>query len=75
MIAAAVQFAAIAGFPRVIGAIDGTHIAIKSPPANREAVYVNRKGFHSINVQVGRLCNRLIVKFLNKKGWIKCKRK
>ena len=39
------------GFPACIGAIDGTHIEIKLPPAN-EDTYVGRKGFHSINVQV-----------------------
>ena len=39
------------GFPACIGAIDGTHIQIKPPPANEDA-YVGRKGFHSINVQV-----------------------
>ncbi|KAL6467905.1 hypothetical protein MHYP_G00235820 [Metynnis hypsauchen] len=44
------QFAAIAGFPDVIGAIDCTHIAIKAP--SEEFAYVNRKHFHSINVQI-----------------------
>jgi len=43
-------FHSIANFPNVIGAIDGTHIAIKAPSANEEA-YVNRKGVHTINVQ------------------------
>jgi DDE superfamily endonuclease len=38
------------GLPNVLGCIDGTHIAIKSPSQNEDA-YVNRKGFHSINVQ------------------------
>jgi len=44
------SFHAIAGFPNVIGAIDCTHIAIKSPTANEEA-YVNRKGVHTLNIQ------------------------
>ena len=35
-------FSAIAGFPNVIGAIDCTHIPVKSP-ANNEEAYVNRK--------------------------------
>ncbi|XP_052799501.1 putative nuclease HARBI1 [Mya arenaria] len=41
----------IARFPKVIEAIDGTHIDIASPNQNEE-IYVNRKGKHSINVQV-----------------------
>jgi len=39
------------GFPKVIGAIDGTHIKITAPKVNPES-YVNRKGFHSIQLQV-----------------------
>lgn len=38
------------GFPGVIGCIDGTHVRIQAPLED-EAVFVNRKGFHSINVQ------------------------
>ncbi|KAF1376263.1 hypothetical protein PFLUV_G00209030 [Perca fluviatilis] len=45
------QFAAMSGFPNVIGAIDCTHIAIRAPYEN-EFVYVNRKHVHSINVQI-----------------------
>ena len=41
----------IARFPDVIGAIDGTHIRITAP-SEFEADYVNRKRYHSINVQV-----------------------
>ncbi|XP_064120441.1 putative nuclease HARBI1 [Macrobrachium nipponense] len=44
-------FHRISGFPRVIGAIDGTHIPIKTPSDN-EYIYVNRKGYHSLNLQV-----------------------
>ena len=44
------HFHGIARFPRVVGLIDGTHVRIKAPSED-EAVYVNRKGFHSINVQ------------------------
>lgn len=43
-------FHAITGFPNVIGAVDGTHIPIKSPITHEEA-YVNRKGIHTINIQ------------------------
>ncbi|XP_060858749.1 putative nuclease HARBI1 [Metopolophium dirhodum] len=48
------------GFPGVIGCIDCTHVAIV-PPSNNlnlnenenpEYIYVNRKGYHSINVQL-----------------------
>lgn len=43
------------GFPGVIGAIDCTHIAIFPPKKEIEYVYVNRKGYHSINTQL--ICN------------------
>lgn len=43
-------------FPGVIGCIDCTHIAIFPPQVhdavNPEHLYVNRKGYHSINVQL-----------------------
>lgn len=45
------DFHSIAGMPKTIGAVDGTHIRIKAPN-EEEAAYVNRKGEHSINVQV-----------------------
>ncbi|XP_046543302.1 putative nuclease HARBI1 [Haliotis rubra] len=45
------DFYKIAEFPCVIGAIDGTLIPIKRPPADEEVAYVCRKGFHAINVQ------------------------
>ncbi|XP_049825046.1 putative nuclease HARBI1 [Aethina tumida] len=38
-------------FPGVIGCIDCTHVAIFSPKID-EYVFVNRKGYHSINVQL-----------------------
>ncbi|VDI31307.1 Hypothetical predicted protein [Mytilus galloprovincialis] len=44
------DFYKIAHFPNVVGVIDGTHIPIKAPNDN-EYQYVNRKNFHSINVQ------------------------
>ncbi len=44
-------FMNIAGFPGVIGVIDGTHVRITAPHDN-EAEYVNRKHFHSINTQI-----------------------
>lgn len=47
------RFEAISGFPKIIGAIDGTHINIPAPKHNPEA-YINRKGHHSIQLQVMR---------------------
>ena len=44
-------FHAIAGFPNIIGAIDCDHIATKASSTNGFN-YVNRKGFHSVNVQI-----------------------
>lgn len=38
-------------FPKVIGAIDGTHIEIAAPKLHPDA-YINRKGYHSIQLQV-----------------------
>ncbi len=45
------QFAAMYGFPNVIGAIDCTHFAIRAP-CDDEFVYINRKHVHSVNVQI-----------------------
>ncbi|XP_061188005.1 putative nuclease HARBI1 [Saccostrea echinata] len=44
-------FYKIAGFPNVVGAIDGTQIPIQGMTTDDEHLYVCRKGFHSINVQ------------------------
>lgn len=41
----------IAGFPGVVDVIDGTHVRIIAPSED-EAVFMNRKRFHSINVQI-----------------------
>ena len=38
------------GFPCVIGCVDGTHVRLQAP-SQHESNYVNREGFHSINVQ------------------------
>ena len=45
------DFYRIAGFPRTVGAIDCTHVALR-PPCATEHMYRNRKQWHSINVQV-----------------------
>lgn len=47
------KFAERHGFPNVFGCIDGTHVAIQAPAID-EWQYVNRKNYHSINVQVRR---------------------
>lgn len=44
------------GFPGVVGCIDCTHVAIVAPNTNNadhpEHIYVNRKGYHSVNTQI-----------------------
>lgn len=42
-------FEAVSGFPKVIGAIDGTHVNIPAP-TDYPGSYVNRKGHHSIQL-------------------------
>ena len=44
-------FFTIAGFPGVVGLIDGTHVRILAPSEHEEQ-FVNTKNYHSINVQV-----------------------
>lgn len=46
------KFRTIANFPTVIGAIDCSHIRVKKINADGGQLYINRKGFSSINVQV-----------------------
>ncbi|XP_055852488.1 putative nuclease HARBI1 [Episyrphus balteatus] len=50
------------GFPGVIGAVDCTHIRIKRPDAEIECAYLNRKSYHSKNVQ---LANKLTEKIIS----------
>ncbi|KAI4454335.1 hypothetical protein MML48_9g00015695 [Holotrichia oblita] len=45
------DFEESANIPKVLGAIDGTHIKILVPKENGE-LYINRKSFHSIQLQV-----------------------
>ena len=44
------KFYEIAHFPGVVGLVDGTHIRIQRP-SEIEADYINRRFYHSINVQ------------------------
>ncbi|CAI6356221.1 unnamed protein product [Macrosiphum euphorbiae] len=49
------EFTNVYGIPGVIGIIDCTHVAIVPPKADGpypEHIYVNRKNYHSINVQL-----------------------
>lgn len=45
------DFERYSGFPNVRGAIDGTHIKIRAPHNDPQS-FINRKGDHSIQVQV-----------------------
>ena len=56
------HFHAIANFPKVLGAIDCTHVAIQSPGGDHAELYRNRKGYFSINVQA--ICDAKL-KFTN----------
>lgn len=54
------------GFPGVVGLIDGTHISIRAPIEEPDA-YINRKKFHSLNVQV--ICDENMVFIDILAGW------
>ena len=51
------------GIKGIIGLIEGTHISIEMPPLCTEAIYVNRKKFHSLNVLVS-----LMIELIELKG-------
>lgn len=51
-------------FPGVIGAVDGTHIHIAAPKIESQA-YINRKGVHSIQLQVSILIIKVNVNNFN----------
>jgi len=42
------SFYAIAGFPSIVGIVDGTHVRIQAPSLVTERDCVNRKNQHSI---------------------------
>lgn len=45
-------FKARCGIPGVIGAIDGTHMAVPGLRSEHRASYINRKGYPSVHLQV-----------------------
>lgn len=51
LIRAKVLFHRFAGFPLLIGAVDGTHIRVRSFGGPMAELYRNRKGYFSLNVQ------------------------
>lgn len=52
------------GMPGVIGCVDCTHIAIVRPTEHEET-YINRKGYHSKNVQaVSSLITDMFFKYM-----------
>ena len=44
------EFYGIAKFPKVLGALDCTHVKIQSPGGDNAEAFRNRKGYFSINV-------------------------
>lgn len=46
------KFFNVAGFPSVIGCINGTHIPIQSPGGYNAELFLNRKRYFCINEQV-----------------------
>lgn len=46
------EFYGYSDFPGVIGAIDCTHIPIRSPGGDNAGYFINRKNGYSINTQV-----------------------
>ncbi|KAJ1206126.1 hypothetical protein NDU88_001535 [Pleurodeles waltl] len=53
------DFYALGHIPNIIGAIDGTHVALV-PPRRSVQVYRNRKSYHSMNVQMVCLADQYI---------------
>ncbi|XP_049432777.1 putative nuclease HARBI1 [Epinephelus fuscoguttatus] len=45
------RFRQASGIPGIVGCIDGTQVKIQAP-SQHEYLFVNRKGYHSINVQI-----------------------
>ncbi|KAJ1164838.1 hypothetical protein NDU88_005271 [Pleurodeles waltl] len=54
------DFYALGQIPNIIGAIDGTHVALLPPPPRSEQVYRDQKSYHSMNVQMVCLADQYI---------------
>ena len=54
------RFRQVSGIPGIVGCIDGTHVQIQAPSEN-EYLFVNRKDYHSINVQIAWDANYTII--------------
>ncbi|KAJ1123807.1 hypothetical protein NDU88_002274 [Pleurodeles waltl] len=54
------DFSALGHIPNIIGAVDGTYVALVPPPRRSEQVYRNRKSCHSMNVQMVCLADQYI---------------
>lgn len=52
LMAISAQFQEKCRFPGVIGAIDCTHVRIQRPRTDNPAMFVNRKGYYSLNCQM-----------------------
>lgn len=46
------NFLARFNLPGILGIVDGTHVGLAALPHDIELAFVNRKGYHSINVQL-----------------------
>ena len=63
------DFEQVSYLPRVIGAIDGSHICIVAPSED-ECAYVNRKRYHSINIQAVCNCKSYFSRCDSQVAWI-----
>lgn len=50
--ASKVEFFSKSGFPGILGCIYGTHVRIISPKKELQHLYLNRKGYYSLNVMI-----------------------
>lgn len=62
------------GVQGTIGAIDCTHVAIMTPSSadtqNPQRLYMNRKGFYSVNVEAVRNVHNIFASFVILQKWL-----